>query len=221
MAVFFKRRGNPLALGKKLSEYAVGSTVYLNENGNPVEFYVAKHDYESDLNGTGRTLLVRKDSYQDSKVWHSSNKNAYATSDIDAWLNGEYKSLLDVDVQTTIATTQFYYTGGNGDTAVKTLNRSVFLLSVTELGRSNSNANGEGSALSIAPMLRIAYKNGAEYPQWTRTPYNDSYTKVFDFNAYGTLANNDCTVAYGARPCFTLPNNAIVNKQSVVTGRVG
>lgn len=43
-----------------LGSKAVMSTVKLKENGTLVEFYVAKHDYESGLNGSGRTLIVRK-----------------------------------------------------------------------------------------------------------------------------------------------------------------
>ncbi len=34
-----------------LSTFAEGSIVKINESGSPVEFYVAKHDYESALNG--------------------------------------------------------------------------------------------------------------------------------------------------------------------------
>ena len=35
-------------------------------------FYLAKHDYESGLNGAGRTLFVRKDCY-DERKWNSNN----------------------------------------------------------------------------------------------------------------------------------------------------
>lgn len=44
-----------------LDNTSVGSVVKLKEDGVLVDFYVAKHDYESGLNGVGRTLLVRKD----------------------------------------------------------------------------------------------------------------------------------------------------------------
>ena len=43
------------------SELTTGTILYINESGSPVPFYVAKHDYESGLNGAGRTLGVRKD----------------------------------------------------------------------------------------------------------------------------------------------------------------
>ena len=46
---------------RKLSEISEGEIIKLKENGSLVDFYVAKHNYESGLNGEGRTLLVRKD----------------------------------------------------------------------------------------------------------------------------------------------------------------
>ena len=75
-----------------LGSKAEGSIIKLKENGVLVEFYIAKQNYESGLNGAGRVLVVRKDCY-DQRQWHSSNVNAYASSTIDAWLNSTYKNL--------------------------------------------------------------------------------------------------------------------------------
>lgn len=94
-----------------LGNKAVGSIIQLKENGKLVSFYVAKHNYENSLNGMGRTLVVRKDCY-DTRQWHSSNVNAYASSAIDSWLNGTYKNLLDADIRGVIGTTKIKYTGG-------------------------------------------------------------------------------------------------------------
>ena len=69
-----------------LGSKAEGSIIKLKENGVLVEFYIAKQNYESGLNGAGRVLVVRKDCY-DQRQWHSSNINAYASSAIDTWLN--------------------------------------------------------------------------------------------------------------------------------------
>lgn len=41
--------------GTPLSTYAEGSIIKINENGSPVEFYVAKQDYEPTLNGGGQS----------------------------------------------------------------------------------------------------------------------------------------------------------------------
>ena len=126
-----------ISFGIPLNTITPGAILYLNESGNPVPFYIAKHDYESGLNGAGRTLLVRKDCY-DNRQWHSSNVNAYASSAIDSWLNGTYKNLLDADIRGVIGTTKIKYTTGNGNNAVGTLERAIFLLSATELNRSES-----------------------------------------------------------------------------------
>ena len=202
-------------VGILLSEIAEGSIVKLNENGSPVEFYVACHNYESALNGEGRTLLVRKDCY-DSRVWHSSDVNAYATSDINSWLNSTYKSLLDDGVQTAIDMTKFYYTPGNGTTSVTTLKRSIFLLSATELGKSANNCNTEGTVLPISNILDIAYRDGTKYYQWTRSPYRNRVEHVFLVNPSGGLNGSLCTYTSGSRPCFTLPSTAVFDKNTML-----
>lgn len=193
-----------LVKGKMLGDYVVGDIVYLNESGSPVEFYVAKHDYENGLNDSGRTLVVRKDCY-DTRAWHSSNVNAYASSTIDSWLNSTYKALLDADIQSVIGTTKFYYTPGNGNTTVTTLERAVFLLSGTELRQSYTYMKTEGTALSIASTLQIAYLNGSATVQWTRSPYADGATRAWILNSDGGLNSDSCTSANGSRPAFTLP----------------
>lgn len=198
-----------------LGDIAEGQIAKINENGTPTEFYVAKHNYESALNGTGRTLLVRKDCY-DKRAWHSSNVNAYASSDIDSWLNSTYKNLLDADIQAAIGTTKFYYTPGNGDTTVGTLERAIFLLSCTELGRRASYGNVEGTALSIASSLQIAYMNGSALAQWTRTPLKSFNTIAYFLNPAGDAGNNDCTKVFGARPAFTLPSNTLVDETTML-----
>lgn len=205
MSVFCSRKINVPVLGKLLSDYSEGDTVLIHENGTPVEFYVAKHDYESGLNGGGRTLLVRKNCY-DSCNWHTSDVNAYETSGIDSWLNGDYKSLLDNKVQTEIAKTTFYYTIGNGNSTVTTLSRSVFLLSITELGESYSHFNVEGSALPIAGKLKIAKFNGSAVTQWTRSPRTSAKTQVGVITINGNDAMVYCTDGNYSRPCFTLPS---------------
>ena len=64
--------GYDIGFGTPLASYAEGDIVMINEDGAPVEFYVAKHDYESSLNGAGRTLVVHKDAYDD-RVWDNTS----------------------------------------------------------------------------------------------------------------------------------------------------
>lgn len=199
-----------------LGNKSVGSIVKLKENGVLVDFYVAKHDYENGLNGSGRTLVVRKDCY-DTRQWHTSNVNAYATSAIDTWLNSTYKNLLDADIRGVIGTTKIKYTPGNGNTTVGTLERAIFLLSVTELGRSASYANTEGTALSIASSLQIAYLNGSAVVQWTRSPYTNDTNYAFCLGTVGSVGGNGCNGTYGSRPAFTLPSTLSVSDDGSVS----
>lgn len=199
-----------------LGSKAIMSTVKLKENGTLVEFYVAKHNYESGLNGAGRTLLVRKDCY-DRRQWHSSNVNAYATSTIDTWLNGTYKNLLDADIRAAMGTTKFYYTPGSGYYTMTTLERAVFLLSATELGQTVSNLNAEGTALEGANTLKIAYLNGSAVVQWTRSPSTYYSYLAWHLNSNGLIDNYGCSGTYGSRPAFTLPSTLYVSDDGSVS----
>ncbi len=193
----------PFAKDIPLSNITPGAILYLNESGSPVPFYIAKHDYESGLNGAGRTLVVRKDCY-DMRAFSNSN-NAYAGSSLDSWLCNTYLKLLDADIQAAIGTTKFYYTPGNGDMTVTTLQRAVFQLSTTELDKTPIYANTEGSALPIASTLQIAYRNGSAVSQWTRTPLKGDTFRVYFLTAYGSDSRRSYTESFGSRPAFTLP----------------
>lgn len=194
-----------------LAEMAEGTLVKMNENGAPVEFYVSKHDYESELNGAGRTLVVRKDCY-DNRVWDNGNVNAYAISDLDSWFNNTYKNMLDADIRSLIGTTEIRYTLGNDDWTVGTLERAVFALSVTELGQSASWFNVEGSALPIANTLKVAYLNGLANTQWTRSQSTLSTNDACCLIHNGSVSSYYCRISYGSRPCFTLPSTVLVDE---------
>ena len=191
--------------GKQLSDYTEGDIVKIPENGTAVEFYVACHNYEQSLNGAGRTLVVRKDTYDD-RVWDSGNVNAYASSDLDSWFNSTYKNMLDADIRSLIGTTKIRYTPGNGNNTVGTLERAVFALSLTELGQSHTDANTEGSTLPIAFTLRIAYHNGSAVDQWTRSPYTFYTGLVWKLKSDGSIYSDYCNYTNGSRPAFTLPS---------------
>lgn len=193
-----------------LSDIAEGSIVKLNESSSPVEFYVACHNYEETLNGGGRTLLVRKNSY-DPQMWDSNGENSYAISSIDAWLNGDYKAMFDSEALAAMGMTKFYYTVGGGDRTLTTLNRTVFLLSVEELfGNVEDDEvyNAEGSQLPIADVLRSVVT------QWTRSPYLwNSYEAGYTIN--GTTTNTEDVLAKKAfLPAFTLPSTAIFDSDT-------
>lgn len=200
--------GYDISFGITLNTITPGAILYLNESGSPVPFYIAKHDYESGLNGAGRTLLVRKDCYD--KRSFSDRINAYAKSLLDSWLCKTYLKLLDADIQAAIGKTKFYYTPGQGNNTVTTLQRAVFQLSLTELGKTEYYANTEGSALPIANTLQIAYLNGSASPQWTRTPYVYDQVIACSISSKGNAGHSTCGQWLGSRPAFTLPATTAV-----------
>lgn len=205
----------PMA-GTPLGSLAVGTLIKIQENGAPVEFYLAKHNYEPDLNGQGRELVVRKDCY-DNQVWDNGNDNdnEYSTSDLDAWLNAAYFNRLSGYVKEQLATTKFYYTPSGKARAVA-LDRGVFTPSITELDVDAEALNAtEGSPLPIATALQIARYSGAAVNQFTRSPYKRTTQTILGVLSDGTYWSSDVfrTVGYAyARPCFTLPSTALVDQ---------
>lgn len=183
-----------------LKDIAVGSLVKLNESGVPVEFYVACHDYESGLNGTGRTLLVRKDCHSE-RLLHNTGTNNYSITDTNTWLNSDYLATLDEFLQSYVGTTTFPW-------RTTTLTASVFILSTTELGIHT----GEGTTLPIASDLKIAYWNGTAVTQWTRSGRTDQYANMFPVSSTGVISSSSSATSTGifVRPVLTLPNDVVV-----------
>ena len=196
----------PMA-GTPLSELAEGTLIKILENGSPVEFYLAKQNYEKGLNGAGRVLCVRKGIHS-QRQWNSSNVNAWASCTMRSWLNGDYKNLFSSSVQALMGRTAYRYTPGNNSWNVTSRSDAVFILSRTELGQSGE----EGSVLPIASTLQSAYYNGSPTPQWTRSPYTRDTSKAWRMNFGGSISSGVCSGDYGARPCFTLPSTALVDQ---------
>lgn len=205
-----------------LSQMAAGSVVKAYEDGIVTEFYIDTQNYESALNGNDFVLLTRKDCY-DKRAWDAGNVNTYADSDLDAFLNGDYKMLLEENVRNAIVPTKFYYTPGNMNNTVTTLERDVFELSATELGMSQAYVNVEGSVLPIAETLKIAYLNKTASTQWTRSPSTNLTSHAWYLKADGGLDNAGGTANLcGSRPSFCLLGaNMYVDSDGFLTNDPG
>ena len=189
-----------------LGDYLEGDIVKIPENNELVEFYVAKHDYESGINGTGRTLVARKNTIS-SHVWHETNSNAFAGSSINKYLNTTYLEQIDEKARSKILTTKFYYTIGNGNSSISVLEKYIILLSIKELGEEIYGANQEGTELPTSSLLKIATSN-----QWTRSPYTLATGGAFFMRPTGSVGSATCTAKYASRPCFSLPSTTIFSK---------
>lgn len=157
---------------------------------------------------------MRKDVYG-NRVWNSG-PNTWANSTMLSWLNGDYKNMLDSGVQELMGTTTYYYTPGDGNNTVTTRSDAVFLLSATELGKSHSYANVEGSALPIASTLQIAYYDGVIVSQWTRSPIAVLSPFVYRLDVNGEIGVVECEATQPSRPCFTLPSTTLVDDNNNV-----
>lgn len=150
-----------------LSNIPESKTVLMDEGSNVVEFIVAKHGYESRLNGVGRTLLIRK-RYPTLMNWDSS-WSAYAQSDINTWLNGEYLNTFSSAQKEAIGSTTFYYTPGFtamdfsvGSSKVSTMSKAVFLPSAHEFG-GDCEGNDVFGWTKNSPDYK--YNEGTSFPQ--------------------------------------------------------
>lgn len=143
---------NATTIADEISDLKEGDIVYVSIAGVYTAFLVSKHNYEPELNGTGRTLLVHKDSIlgngTEDFTWDSKSTTPaeYSKSTIDALLNGSFKKSLSDYIQKKIDKTTFYYTpafkwipgesAGSGyyePSEISTLSRSVFLPSAKEI----------------------------------------------------------------------------------------
>lgn len=194
----------PFAKDIPLSNITPGAILYLNESGSPVPFYVAKHDYESELNGTGRTLIVKNGYYgKTTNFGTASSGNSYASSIASEKAEIYASSVVDERIRGEIRTIKIPITNENDETT--TMSAKGFILSMTELGFAASPTvyNVEGTALPYAFNLRKA-------EQWTRTPRIKNSMEV----CYVRSDRNAGVVPYFDAehivPAFTIPDTLIV-----------
>lgn len=190
-----------------LSELSEGTIIKVFENGAPVEFFLARHNYRSDLNGQGRELVVRKDIFSYGR-WDADQQSNYASSDINQYLTQTYPNVLDAETKSLIGTTKINFISGNGSTVMQTYTTSVFALSAGEL----NSGYTDGPILPTADLLKIAYYNGSPGEQWLRTPFATLERYALVSNASGEIQSYGTDASKGIRPSFTLPANAIVNQ---------
>lgn len=199
-----------------IGNLAEGTLITIKENGAPVEFYVACQNYQSNINGDGRTLMVRKDCYQ-KEDYYISALNNYVGSTLDTWCRTTYISFFSNYVKTGMASTIIKCTRDYPETGVVNVRRPAFVLSLTEYGFSDNGANTEGNPLPISGTLRTALLNGIPIEHWTRTRSKDYVNTVYVITASGGADISNALNSGGYRPCFTLPstfqvdtNNALI-----------
>lgn len=207
-----------IKFGTPISDFTEGTLVYMNESGSPVQFYVAKHDYESELNGTGRTLFVRKAVDIKYYPWDlgTDAHKGYENCTMDTWFTGTYLSMLDADIQTLIGTTKIPCCRGT-KFEFYTLERSVFTLSHTEYtGGGSTGTTGLGSATVAVEGTKLPIASTL----LEDTEYLSVWTRSLDmenpgYNAWYVQGNTRKMCVFSAhnqyRPAFTLPSDTLVD----------
>lgn len=218
-----------LHFGAPISALQVGDSVYMNVNNVRKEFLVVQQGRPSDIYSTtfdDGTILLMKDIYE-KKAAHSSDVNDYGNSTIHSYLNNGFLAMFDADIQSAIKQVKVPYRSGSGTSKTVTsgengLSAKIFLLSMTELGFSESyQPTNEGTKLSYfdsgkgtaANAKRIAKLNGSITYWWTRSPYCDNTTKMWLVWTDGSEYWNSCTTSYGIRPALVLPNTIKLDDQ--------
>lgn len=220
----------------KLGTKAVGSIVKIKVNGAAKDFIIVHQGLPSsayDDSCTG-TWLLMKDSYNYMK-WNTTEKNNYASSDINSWLNGTFYNLIDADIRAVIKQVKIpyhdsSYYGGTLHTGANGLNTKVFLLSGIEVGwtnRTNEYFPNDGAKLSYflagtgtnENKKRVAYRNGSAQDWYLRSPriINTSSNNVWKVADDGSYDYDNCVNTNDIRPAFILPSTLVVSDDGTVS----
>jgi hypothetical protein len=223
MAVLMTSGGVKPSEYKRASDYSVGESVFLNVNGSPKEFIVVNQGlpdatmYDESCDGT---WLLMKDCYE-SRVWHSTESNDYANSEIHAYLNGTFLNLFNK--QSVIKQVKIPYVNGIGGSPIASgengLFTKIFLLACYEIGWTqsvNGNFPIDGAKLdyfttgntTAAKSKRIAYYNGTASAWWMRSPYMSNQNCPWTTGSDGSGSNSYSIYAKYVRPALILPFNA-------------
>ena len=214
-----------------LSSKAIGSTIKLKVNGSAKDFIVVHQGkpssvYDDSCNGT---WLLMKDIYTTMK-WDGSN-NDYLNSDMTAYLNGTFISLLDADIRNAIKQVKIPYQNGTGfggslATGSNGLSTKVFLLSGYEVGwttSDNSYFPKDGVRLAYfgnssgGNRNRIAYNGSSAAGWWLRSSYTGNNYYVWYVGSGGSYDNWSYSNPYGVRPALILPSTLLVSDDGTVS----
>lgn len=221
-------------MAQLLSQVAVGTTVKINENGNPVDYIVVHQGnpstslYDASCNGT---WVLRKNIYT-TYPWKSPRAAAgYDQSNINGSLSTWYNNLFDERTKRAIKQVKIPYGAYNGSTGYEVVSGEngllthLFILGVKEMfPRAGGATFIDGVTLSYfsdndADKRKSIYAGNYNY-YWTRTPatngVNLMYAQVITPSGTSDKSFNDST--YGVRWAFILQSDmAIMEDDGTLT----
>lgn len=228
----------------QIKDLAIGDGyVCLMEGSTKVKFYALYHNYESGLNGKGRTLFCRESPATSgpwSSVGSAGRRNDIAWGITDHGASGETHTC---SIYNWLTTTYFHkfaadVKGWMGKTKYLA-NRTTFSTSIFTLSESESvydlSSRPEGTLLSEVARKRLEniFTDFGENI-WTRTQssrvsyHHDSSDKDYyydgvalsgvDSSHWGRFSTTyGHTYSWGYLPCFTLPETLYIDKDGFAT----
>lgn len=212
-----------------LSALPTGSLVKFAVNGADRQFIVVHRgkpasNYGNSLNGG--TILMMRDIYT-SMRW-MTGVNIYQNSDIHAYLNGAFLTLIKSSVRAQLIQAKLPHRNSAGDHTVVQSGESglpayVWTPSYIELGMSPTSTTPLDGATfayfnNAINATRIAYHNGIATTYFTRTNkiINDQSVYTIDARGGESVAIN--TDTHGIRPTLVLPNALTVSPTPDLNG---
>lgn len=232
----------------QIKDLAIGDGyVYLMEGSRKVKFYVLAHNYESGLNGKGRTLFCRESPVtKGARATDNRSDNANWPLCLEClYYKATYSTNFTTTVKSWIGSTKIYYDeldNPYNNSSINGINQrsanfSFFAISSAELGTSRFGgySNSDGTTLSTAARTRlVAIYRSYSTAFWTRSPgrnYTNHRTDSDGDSTYyfgnglyiqsvsGTSFSlaESCTESFGYLPCFTLPETLYIDKDGFPT----
>ena len=213
-----------VASGTPIGNEDVGDIIQLRENLVPVDYIVVHQGlpssmYDASCDGT---WLLRKD-IAENRSWDSGSSNVLETSDIQAYLNGDWMNRYDPDVVQAIKQVKIPYrqNGGSDGTdrnGANGLSCKIFLLSSKEVGWDSSDNQyfpNDGAKLSYfldgtgssANRKRVATLNGSATDWWLRSPNTNNTDSVWNVYSSGGYNSWPVNISRGMRPALVLPSD--------------
>ena len=213
-----------VASGTPIGNEDVGDIIQLRENLVPVDYIVVHQGlpssmYDASCDGT---WLLRKDIAED-RSWDSGSSNVLETSDIQAYLNGDWMNRYDPDVVQAIKQVKIPYrqNGGSDGTdrnGANGLSCKIFLLSGKEVGWDSSDNQyfpNDGAKLSYfldgtgssANRKRVATLNGSATDWLLRSPNTNGTGSVWNVYSSGGYNSWTVNISRGMRPALVLPSD--------------
>ena len=196
--------------GTMLMNIPEGNIIKISEDGQPIEFYVAKHNYQSDLNGEGRTLIARKEY---ATTMRFTNPEAgigwpnFGTSDVNTWLDGTYINRFNPIVIQLIGSTKIYYRTRSNGARPDSHDEQLWIPSCAELSSDIPSwaSEYEGELLPIANTLLTPN-------QLLRSAADQNPNRLYCVDSSKSFEMKPPNGCYGGvRPYFTLPNTVRVH----------